>query len=138
MGALINPKNPPKRCTRPLLGFIYLSISVWWAVIDARSDAFEEAQTLWLSGEYQECLDTCQEELESTEGFKERWYLLGIDAAMALGQYGTANSILEDGLEDRSVSGIKLFSAGHQVALFNNQQEIAAEYLEKSVPSKGY
>jgi len=134
MGALINPKTPPKRRTHPLLGILYLSVSFWWALIDVRSDAFEEAQRLWLSGEYQECLDACQEELESNDSFKEKWYLLGIDAAMALGQYGTANSILEDGLEDRRVSGIKLFPAGHPVALFNNQQDIAAEYLEKSVP----
>ena len=124
MGAPINPKTPPKRRTHPILGF-YLSISFWWALTDARSETFEEAQKLWLSGEYQECLDACQEELESNESFKEKWYLLGIDAAMVLGQYGTANSILEDGLEDRRVSGIKLFPAGHQVALFNNQQDIA-------------
>ncbi len=134
MGAPINPKTTPKRRTHPFLGLLYLSVSFCWALIDVRSDAFEEAQSLWLSGEYQECLDACQEELESNDSFKEKWYLLGIDAAMALGQYGTANSILEDGLEDRRVSGIKLFPAGHSVALFNNQQDIAAEYLEKSVP----
>ena len=134
MGAPINPKTPPKRRAHPLMRVLYLSISFWWALIDVRSDAFEEAQRLWLSGEYHECLDACQKELESNESFQEKWYLLGIDAAMALGQYGTANSILEDGLEDRRVSGIKLFPAGHPVALFNNQKDIAAEYLEKSVP----
>ena len=86
MGAPINPKTTPKRRTHPLLGLLYLSVSFCWALIDVRSDAFEEAQSLWLSGEYQECLDACQEELESNDSFKEKWYLLGIDAAMALGQ----------------------------------------------------
>jgi len=123
MGAPINPKTPPKRRAHPLMRVLYLSISFWWAQIDVRSDAFEEAQRLWLSGEYHECLDACQKELESNESSQEKWYLLGIDAAMALGQYGTANSILEDGLEDRRVSGIKLFPAGHPVALFNNQKD---------------
>jgi tetratricopeptide (TPR) repeat protein len=37
-------------------------------------------------------------------------------------------------LEDRRVSGIKLYPAGHRVALFNQQDQAAKDYLEKSVP----
>ena len=100
----------------------------------SQADAYEDAIALYLSGDYQKSLIICEDQLAEADSFKEKWYLLGIDAAMATGAYQKAQVILEDGLEDRRVSGIKLYPAGHRVALFNQQDQAAKDYLEKSVP----
>lgn len=98
------------------------------------ADEYDDAVAWNREGEYAKSLEVCEEQLKDSNAFNEKWYLLGIDNTMQLGQYKRAFEILEDGLEDRRVSGIKLYPAGHRVALFNNEPELAQEYLDRSAP----
>ncbi|HAO68033.1 MAG TPA: hypothetical protein DCR17_15270, partial [Verrucomicrobiales bacterium] len=118
-------------------------LHVWAAVIPLLStsftptlhaDAYADALSESLKGEYTESLEACEEQLGDNQGFNEKWYLLGIENCMRLGHYERAFEILQEGLEDRRVSGIKLYPVGHEVALFNNKPDLAQEYLDKSAP----
>jgi tetratricopeptide (TPR) repeat protein len=106
--------------------------SPWLCLIQA--DDYTEALDWTLTGQYEQSLEACEEKLENTSVFNEQWYLLGIKNCMHLGNHKRAFEILQDGLEDRKVSGIKLYPVGHEVALWNNQPDLAQEYLDKSAP----
>ena len=99
-----------------------------------KADEYDDAIKWTLEGEYNKSLEVCEEQLEAEKGFNEKWYLLGIKNCMLLGRYERAFEILQDGLGDRRVSGIKLYPVGHEVALYNNQPDLAQEYLDKSAP----
>lgn len=98
------------------------------------ADAYDDAVGWNREGEYEKSLKVCEEQLEDSNAFNEKWYLLAIENAMQLGRYERAFEILQDGLEDRRVSGIKLYPAGHRVALFNNEPDLAQKYLDRSAP----
>ena len=98
------------------------------------ADEYDDAIAWNREGKYEKSLNVCEGQLEDTNAFNEKWYLLGIENAMRLGRYERAFEILQDGLEDRRVSGIKLYPAGHRVALFNNEADLAQEYLDRSAP----
>ena len=98
------------------------------------ADAYDDALNWTLEGEYTKSLEACEKQLEDENGFNEKWYLLGIKNCMLLGKYERAFEILQDGLDDRRVSGIKLYPVGHEVALYNDNPDLAQEYLDKSAP----
>lgn len=100
----------------------------------SHADAYDDAIGWNREGEYEKSLNVCEEQLKDSNAFNEKWYLLGMENAMQLGRYERAFEILQDGLEDRRVSGIKLYPAGHRVALFNNKPDVAQEYLDRSAP----
>ncbi|MBT5926386.1 MAG: tetratricopeptide repeat protein [Verrucomicrobia bacterium] len=104
------------------------------ATPSVHADAFDDALNWTLEGEYTKSFEICEEQLEEEKGFNEKWYLLGIKNCMLIGLYERAFEILQEGLEDRRVSGIKLYPIGHEVALYNNQPDLALEYLDKSAP----
>ena len=126
--------NLPRLSMHVLLRLSLACVLMTLSPPQSQADAYEDAIALYLSGDYQKSMIICEDQLAEADSFKEKWYLLGIDAAMATGAYQKAQVILEDGLEDRRVSGIKLYPAGHRVALFNQQDQAAKDYLEKSVP----
>ena len=93
-----------------------------------QADAYDDALNESLTGEYSDSLEVCEEQLKDQQGFNEKWYLLGIKNCMHLGRYKRAFEILQEGLEDRRVSGIKLYPVGHEVALFNNRPDLAPNH----------
>ena len=88
-----------------------------------------EARTLFDTGKYAECIAMCAEG-SAAQTWQESWWLLKIDAEMAIGQYAEALSTLQAGLKAFPAS-IQLRWSGHRVQLVNGRRVEAGQMLEE-------
>ena len=83
------------------------------------ADDLREVQQLFYAGNYQACADQIESVFEDG-GTDEEWFLLKIDAEMALGRYKAALKTLDHGLEENRNS-IRLRWRGRDVCRFNDE-----------------
>ena len=114
--------------SRPLRLWLVLAAALA-AAAPAASPAAEvaDAQKLFWSGKYAECVAACDEAIEDRE-FDEEWYLLKIRAQLATGQYPQALRTYEEAL-DRHDRSIPVLLAGYDVLRRNDRPDEADEAL---------
>jgi tetratricopeptide (TPR) repeat protein len=88
----------------------------------------EDARKQFISGQYQECIKTCQQAVDDQE-YGEEWRLLLIQSLMTVGQYTNAQNVLTNNL-NRYYSSLRLRVLGHEVSLRNGDAEKAKEMLQ--------
>ncbi|MFH1924478.1 MAG: hypothetical protein ABIP48_31895, partial [Planctomycetota bacterium] len=93
----------------------------------AGADDFDDAQALFNSGRYAECIETAAARIDQ-RAWRESWRRLKIRAELATGRYCEALATLEMALE-RFPSSIHLRLLGREVYLFNDWPERAEERL---------
>jgi tetratricopeptide (TPR) repeat protein len=87
----------------------------------------EAARELFIRGHYDQCIKLSEKALASKEA-EEDWALLLVESLTAVGRYTNAYSVVATNL-DRMRNSIRLRLLGYDVALRNNQPEIAQQRL---------
>ena len=87
-----------------------------------------EAQKLFKTGHYDECLVDCAEAIDGGEGDRESWWLLKVRAELTVGQYAEALESLEGALE-RFPSSAPLRLIGFDVYRANGRPDDATASL---------
>jgi tetratricopeptide (TPR) repeat protein len=123
---LLLSQPPTFRQRNPLPWAILAAVSLCWAQ-PASADDLEDAQALFYSGKYAECIEAAVKGVED-QRWRESWWYLKIQAEMATGQYAVASTTLEKALE-RFSSSIRLRLLGRRVYLFNDDAEKADSAL---------
>jgi tetratricopeptide (TPR) repeat protein len=115
--------GPPFLVLFLLAAMFRFSISSWGAV------EWEEAQRLYLHGQYQSCITNVQAAIE--EGaYGEDWRLLLTDSLLAVGQYSNALEVVEKAL-DRYTTSIRLRLQARTVYLYNGLPDRARAVLNQ-------
>lgn len=98
--------------------------------VSARAEAaLDEAQKLFLTGDYPGCLAKC-EKAASEDFHAEDWALLHTSTLLTLGRYSQAEGVLSNGLEHTS-SSIRLRWIGIESARFAGQTNVARRRLDE-------
>ena len=87
----------------------------------------KEAQALFDTGKYSECIEMATEGIES-QSWRETWWHFKLRAELETGQYAAALETLQKALEAFS-SSIRLRLIGHRIHLLNDQPEEAEDRL---------
>lgn len=88
----------------------------------------EDAQALFNSGKYEECIAAATDATENDQRDREAWWLLKVRAEMAVGQYPEALATLEAALE-RFPADAPLRLIGYDVYRANGRPDDAQECL---------
>jgi tetratricopeptide (TPR) repeat protein len=91
--------------------------------------SYSEAEKLFHSGKYAECIEACSESIEKYP-WLESWRHLMLDSQFALGKYEDALATLNAALESYP-SSIRLRFAGHRIQLFNGHAEDAQRMFDE-------
>ncbi len=94
------------------------------------ADDLENAQGLFNSGKYADCLKAAAKGIED-RGWRESWWHLKIRTELETGQYSDALATLEAALE-RFRSSVRLRLLGREVYLFNDRPEQAEQMLAQA------
>ena len=87
----------------------------------------KEAQALFDTGRYSECIEMAREGIES-QSWRETWWHFKLRGELETGQYAAALETLQKALEAFS-SSIRLRLIGHRIHLLNDQPEEAEARL---------
>jgi len=125
-GLLLSEKLNFRR-DRSLLFVLFVLGASSCVLRSAGADDFDDAQALFNSGKYAECIETTAARIDQ-RAWRESWRRLKIRAELATGRYCDALATLEMALE-RFPSSIHLRLLGREVYLFNDWPERADERL---------
>jgi len=101
-----------------------LGIAVFFFHCIGHAQEFDQAQKLFLSGKYEECLKACERALTD----REDWQLLRAQTLLQIGRYPEAEKVIKDALEDSSTS-LRLRVLGFDTANASGQPDLAKERL---------
>lgn len=109
---------------------IYLALCLTAGIaVDARAADIAEAERLYKSGQYAECIELTAAAIADGD-FSETWRVLKIQAELATGRYTDANKSLKLAL-DRYPASVRLRWIGGDVHRFNGNGELAAKTLDE-------
>ncbi len=111
----------------PWLGVLLCAAS-WF---NLRGAELKEAQDLFLSGDYANCIQAAQETVRRRPA-SEEWQVLLSQALLASGKYAEAYQAITNALEENSWS-IRLQWQARQVFLCNGMTEAAADVVDRIV-----
>jgi len=94
------------------------------------ADELSDAQTLFDSGKYAQCIDAAAKGIEA-RAWRESWWRLKIRAEFETGRYSDAMATLEEAVK-RFSSSIRLRLLGRDVYRFNDLSERAEEGLAQA------
>jgi tetratricopeptide (TPR) repeat protein len=106
----------------PILGWLVCP----WLVPGAE---LSEARKQFISGQYAECIKTCEQAIADAE-YEEEWRLLLAQSQMTLGRYPAALTTVSNAL-NRYSSSVRARLLGHEVYRQNGQPERALELLHE-------
>ena len=109
------------------LALMAVGACVGFAPAAARADDLQDAQSLYHSGKYADCIRVAAERIEE-RSWQESWRHLKIRAEFETGRYADAVATLEAALE-RFPSSITLHLLGRKVFLFGGRTEQAEKML---------
>ena len=111
-----------------------ISVSVlacgWAATVSVFSDEFSDAEQLFRSGQYEQCIEACSAGIADS-AFRQEWPILKIRVEMTTGQYQQAFDTLNSAL-DVHPNSIRIRLAGIDVCKYNDEIERAFE-LEQEI-----
>ena len=111
-----------------------LAVSCWGICFaagpaDLVAAEFVTAELQFKSGQYVECIETAQSEIESGD-FSESWRVLKIEAELTLGRYDDALATLKAALEKYPYS-VRLRWIGRDVYRFHGDEEAAEKAIQE-------
>jgi tetratricopeptide (TPR) repeat protein len=96
-------------------------------VIPASAAELAEAQKLFKSGKYVECIESCSKAIESNE-WGDGWWVLKARAELTTGKYAQALKTYETGV-DRYDESVRLMMVGYEALRANNRPADAETLL---------
>src|SRR5262245_59606019 len=108
---------------------VLLAITTLAASRTAFAEALDDAQKLFLKGEYEECLTACAKNSKDDE-HEEDWRLLEADTLLTLGNYPKAENVVSNALSSTSRS-IRLRLLGFHTANAVGQTDLARTRLRE-------
>src|SRR5688572_25801877 len=79
----------------------------------ASADELEDAETLYQSGKYTQCIEACEKAIGARQ-WSERWWHLKIRSELAVGRYEEARKSYENAV-DRFLRSVELRLLGYDV-----------------------
>lgn len=96
-------------------------------ITKANNGEIEAARELFIRGGYEQCIKISEKALANHDA-EEAWALLLVQSCLAVGRYTNAQSVVATNLS-RFRNSVQLRLLGHDVALRNNEPEVALQRL---------
>ena len=109
--------------------FLLAGVSLY-GPLPLAADELTDAQTLFNSGKYADCIDAAAKGIE-TRAWRESWWRLKIRAELETGRYADALATLKQAFE-RFSSSLRLRLLGRDVYRFNGMPEEAEKWLAEA------
>jgi tetratricopeptide (TPR) repeat protein len=137
--ALLNAATAPRRSrSAPVTNATVARPAVTLTNLTLRANRgeAEAALELFIRGHYEQCIKISQKALADRDA-EEDWPILLAKSYLAVGRYTNAFSVVATNL-DRFRNSVRLRLLGHEVALRNNQPEVAQQRLTEINNLGGY